>query len=116
METLAVVAYRQPVLKAEVEAVRGVSSGELLRQLLERNLVRIAGRSPELGNPYLYSTSKRFLECFGLANLEALPRAAKLRGRGIPDWDQELQNNDDLPTDPSETDAAENAVTQEDSP
>ena len=60
METLAVVAYRQPVLRAEIEAVRGVQCGEILRQLIERELVRIAGRSEELGRPFLYGTTKRF--------------------------------------------------------
>ncbi len=86
METLAVVAYRQPVLKAEIEAVRGVACGELLRQLLDRGLVRISGRSPELGNPYLYGTTRKFLEVFGLSNIETLPRADKLRGKGLPSW------------------------------
>ena len=86
METLAVVAYRQPVLKADVEAIRGVSCGELLRQLLDRGMVRITGRSTELGNPFLYGTTRRFLEVFGLASIEALPRGKKLRGKGLPDW------------------------------
>ncbi len=73
METLAVVAYRQPVSRANVEAVRGVACGELLRQLMERDLIRIAGRSEELGRPYLYGTTKRFLQLFGLASTDALP-------------------------------------------
>ncbi len=72
METLAVVAYRQPVLRAEVEAIRGVSCGEMLRQLMERDLVRIRGRSEELGRPYLYGTTKRFLQRFGLDSIEEL--------------------------------------------
>lgn len=84
METLAVVAYRQPVRKADIEAIRGVSCGDLLRQLLDRGMVRIAGRSSELGNPYLYGTTRRFLEVFGLPNLESLPRARQLRGSGLP--------------------------------
>ena len=75
METLSVVAYRQPVVRAEIEAIRGVASGEILRQLLERELVRISGRSEELGRPYLYSTTKQFLQVFGLGSLEELPRA-----------------------------------------
>jgi hypothetical protein len=62
LETLAVIAYRQPVLRADIEAIRGVNCGEILRQLMDRDLVRIAGRSEELGRPYLYSTTKRFLE------------------------------------------------------
>ena len=79
METLAVVAYRQPVLRAEIEAIRGVQSGEVLRQLIERDLVRIAGRSGELGRPFLYGTTKQFLRVFGLRHLEELPRAEVLR-------------------------------------
>ena len=73
METLAVVAYRQPVSRANAEAVRGVGCGELLRQLMERDLIRIVGRSEELGRPYLYGTTKHFLQLFGLPNTDALP-------------------------------------------
>ena len=73
METLSVVAYRQPVSRANVESVRGVGCGELLRQLMEKDLVRIAGRSEELGRPYLYGTTKRFLQLFGLVNIDTLP-------------------------------------------
>lgn len=79
LETLAVIAYRQPVPRAEIEAVRGVNSGEILRQLMERDLVRISGRSEELGRPYLYATTKKFLQVFGLVSLEELPRAETLR-------------------------------------
>jgi len=75
METLAVVAYRQPVMRADVEAIRGVSCGEILSQLLNRDLILIGGRSQELGRPYLYKTTKRFLQVFGLRSLEQLPRA-----------------------------------------
>jgi len=74
METLAVVAYRQPVLRAEIEAIRGVQCGEVLRQLIERELVRIVGRSEELGRPLLYGTTRQFLQVFGLRHLEDLPR------------------------------------------
>ena len=74
METLAVVAYRQPVLRAEIEAIRGVQCGEVLRQLIERDLVRIVGRSEELGRPLLYGTTRQFLQVFGLRHLEDLPR------------------------------------------
>src|SRR5262249_54441802 len=66
LETLAVVAYRQPVMRADVDAVRGVQCGELLRQLLEKGLVRIAGRHNSLGRPVLYATTKKFLQAFGL--------------------------------------------------
>ncbi len=79
METLAVVAYRQPVLRTEIEAVRGVQCGDILRQLMERDLVRIVGRSDDLGRPLLYGTTKRFLAMFGLRHLDELPRAAEFR-------------------------------------
>ena len=79
LETLAVVAYRQPVLRAEIEAIRGVDCGEILRQLMDRDLVRTAGRAEELGRPYWYATTKRFLQVFGLRHLDDLPRAELLR-------------------------------------
>ena len=78
-ETLAVVAYRQPVLRAEIEAIRGVDCGEILRQLMDRDLLRTAGRANELGRPYWYATTKRFLQVFGLRHLDDLPRADLLR-------------------------------------
>jgi segregation and condensation protein B len=81
METLAVVAYRGPVLRAEIEAVRGVQCGDILRQLMERDLVRITSRSDDLGRPLLYGTTKRFLQIFGLRHLDELPLAADLRLR-----------------------------------
>ena len=86
LETLTVVAYRQPIIKAEIEAIRGVSCGEMLRQLLESNLVKISGRSEKLGQPFLYATSKDFLTCFGLNSINDLPRAKQLRGQGLPAW------------------------------
>jgi len=91
METLAVVAHRQPVLRAEIEAIRGVQSGEMLKQLMELDLVRIVGRSPELGRPFLYGTTKKFLQVFGLKNLDELPRADLLK-RDVqqpPTWEGE---------------------------
>jgi segregation and condensation protein B len=79
METLVLVAYRQPVTRADVDAIRGVQSAELLRQLLEKGLVRIVGEEETLGRPYLYGTTKSFLESFGLRSLDELPDAAELR-------------------------------------
>ena len=84
LETLAVIAYRQPVPRADIEAIRGVNCGEIVRQLMERDLVRIEGRSAELGRPYLYSTTKRFLQIFGLNHLEELPRRGELRTTPLP--------------------------------
>lgn len=74
LETLAIVAYKQPVTRADIEAVRGVSSGDLLNRLREVDLVRIVGRAEDLGRPMLYGTTRRFLEVFGLASLDELPR------------------------------------------
>jgi segregation and condensation protein B len=82
LETMAVIAYRQPAGRAEIEAIRGVNCGEILRQLMDRDLVRITGRGNELGRPYLYATTKRFLQLFGLRSLDELPRAAQLRSGG----------------------------------
>ncbi len=79
LETLTVVAYRQPVTRADVEAVRGVQCAEMLKQLLERGLVRIAGEDNSLGRPYLYETTRQFLEVFGLGGLDELPLADRLR-------------------------------------
>ena len=73
METLAVVACCQPVLRVGVEAIRGVQCGEMLRQLMDRDLVRIVGRSEELGRPFYYGTTRRFLQVFGLRSLDDLP-------------------------------------------
>lgn len=78
LETLAVVAYRQPVTRAEVEHVRGVDAGAVIRTLLERDLVRIAGHREIAGRPMLYATTRRFLEVFGLASLEDLPTLREL--------------------------------------
>jgi len=79
METLAVVAYRQPVVRTDIEKVRGVQCGEILRQLMDRGMVRISGRADDLGRPFLYGTTRNFLEVFGLRSLDELPRASMLR-------------------------------------
>ena len=78
LETLAIVAYRQPVTKAEVEAVRGVQAGPILRTLVDRGLVRVTGRAEVPGAPLEYGTTKDFLDRFGLGSLEELPRDAEL--------------------------------------
>ena len=85
METLTIVAYRQPITRADIEMVRGVQSTEMLKQLMDRGLVRIAGEDNSLGRPYLYETTRKFLEGFGLRSLEDLPRADHLRVVGQKD-------------------------------
>lgn len=79
LETLAVIAYKQPVMRAEVEVVRGVACSELIRHLMEKGLVRIAGRHDSLGRPQLYGTTKKFLQSFGLNSLKDLPEVEALR-------------------------------------
>ncbi|MCH2154306.1 MAG: SMC-Scp complex subunit ScpB [Phycisphaerales bacterium] len=73
LETLSIIAYRQPVMRAEIEAIRGVACGDVLRGLLERRMIRIAGRAEELGRPILYGTTREFLKVFGLAGIDDLP-------------------------------------------
>ena len=73
LETLSIIAYRQPIMRAEIEAIRGVACGEVLRALLERRLVKIAGRAEQPGRPMLYGTSPHFLKVFGLPGIDALP-------------------------------------------
>src|SRR5215213_3568867 len=78
LETLAIIAYKQPILRADIEAIRGVACGETIRSLMEKHLVKIAGRAEVPGRPILYGTTKRFLELFGLNSVKDLPQ-----GEGI---------------------------------
>ncbi len=78
LETLAVIAYRQPVTKAEIEAIRGVQAGPILRSLVDRGLARVLGRADLPGRPLQYGTSKEFLDRFGLMSLKDLPRDSEL--------------------------------------
>jgi len=78
LEVLALVAYRQPVLKADIDAIRGVKSGPHLRHLLDLRLVRIVGRAAVPGRPFLYGTTREFLDRFGLESLSDLPEAGRL--------------------------------------
>jgi segregation and condensation protein B len=89
LETLAIIAYKQPMTRASLEAIRGVACGEVLRSLIERRLVTIVGRAEELGRPMLYGTTKAFLETFGLATLKDLPTAEDLRLGGADDAERD---------------------------
>ena len=75
VETLAIIAYKQPITRADLESIRGVACGEVLRSLMERRLVTIDGRAEEPGRPMLYGTTREFLDQFGLASLKDLPPA-----------------------------------------
>jgi segregation and condensation protein B len=72
-------AYRQPIMRADVEAIRGVQCGEMLRKLMEKGLIRIAGRHDSLGRPVLYGTTRKFLQVFGLKSLRELPSVEQLQ-------------------------------------
>jgi segregation and condensation protein B len=100
LETLAIVAYRQPITRADIEAVRGVAVDGVLQNLMERGLVKIAGRAEVPGRPLLYETTQFFLEHFGLRNLDELPNAEELRKRYLPMAPRKA------PVAPSETEAA----------
>lgn len=94
MEALAIIAYRQPVTKAEIELVRGVDCGGVLRTLLEKKLIAIKGKKEVMGRPFLYATTPRFLEVFGLENLSSLPsieEIKQLKDSDIPFIEQDNQ-------------------------
>jgi segregation and condensation protein B len=78
LESLAIIAYRQPILRADLESIRGVACGEVLRSLMDRRLVKIVGRADEVGRPMLYGTTNEFLKQFGIGRLEELPNAKEL--------------------------------------
>jgi segregation and condensation protein B len=78
IETLAIIAYKQPIIRADVEAIRGVQSGQMIRTLIEKGLVKITGRDEVLGRPLLYGTTKMFLEHFGLKSTKDLPKVEEL--------------------------------------
>lgn len=78
LETLAIVAYKQPVIRQEIERIRGVDAGGVLRALLEKNLIRIMGRKAIPGRPLIYGTTRKFLEVFDLRDLDSLPRLKEI--------------------------------------
>lgn len=101
LETLSIVAYRQPVTRADVEKIRGVQASEMLRQLMDRGLVRITGEDDSLGRPFLYGTTRQFLEEYGFGSLDDLPMAETLRRRDEPQEVPEPAADADEPDDGS---------------
>ena len=79
LETLAIIAYKQPVIRVDIEAIRGVAAGEVIRSLMYKGMVKIVGRAEVLGRPMLYGTTKKFLEVFGLNSLKDLPKIEELK-------------------------------------
>ena len=100
LETLSIIAYRQPVMRAEIEVIRGVACGEVLRSIMEKRLVKIVGRAEELGRPMLYGTTREFLNIFGLATLDDLPdvqglvREASWKPATVPEPENELETTE----------------------
>lgn len=113
LETLAVVAYKQPVLKAEIERIRGVEVGGILRTLMEKGLIKVAGRKDLPGKPLIYATTRRFLEVFDLHDLGDLPSLEELEAlnEGLDAGQPELAFG---PLDEDEADAGETAAWQDD--
>jgi segregation and condensation protein B len=111
LETLAVVAFRGPVTRAEIDEIRGVDSGGVLRTLLDRHLVAVRGRANILGRPLLYETTPEFLKHFGLSDLTDLPRDSELlrewgQPRSIEEPPVEAETSTDTPEIPVEADPA----------
>jgi segregation and condensation protein B len=79
LETLAIIAYKQPIIRADIETIRGVAVGEIVRTLMYKGLVKIIGRAEVVGRPLLYGTTKKFLEVFGLNSLKDLPKIEELK-------------------------------------
>ena len=115
LETLAIIAYRQPIGRIDIEYIRGVSSAGVIRTLQDRELVDVIGRGDGLGRPLLYGTTNKFLEHFGFSDLEDLPRTEDLpvilKGEDIPDsvgsvisGELETKNNEEIMTTEQEID------------
>jgi len=109
METLAIVAYRQPITKSAMEAVRGVSCDGMLQKLLDRELVRISGRAELPGRPLLYETTDLFFEHFGIKSVDDLPNSSELRRIPLPEPEEV---NEDASSDPPSEDANSEANNQ----
>lgn len=107
METLSIIAYRQPCTRADVEAVRGVQAAEMIKQLMEKGLVRIVGEDDSLGRPYLYGTTKLFLESFGFSKLSELPMAEELVKQEEDETESSEEDSTELDTDDAVSEAAE---------
>ncbi len=110
LETLAIVAYKQPIIKAEIEAIRGVNSDGVLRTLLERRLIKIIGRKEAPGRPLLYGTTKEFLQYFGLKDLSELPTLKEFQDIGDVDPMKEPQQKETLAETQNETQNTSNQL------
>lgn len=103
LETLAIIAYRQPVIRADIEHIRGVDSGGILRMLLERKLVRVLGRRDIPGRPLIYATTNQFLELFGLRDLKDLPSLKEIQEFGREPEEPLESSFDEISAEPPST-------------
>lgn len=118
LETLALIAYRQPITKADIEAVRGVNCDGMVHKLMERNLIESGGRADLPGRPMLYKTTSLFLEHFGVTDIDALPNATELRNVNLPtaepeEPEAEEETEEDAPPELTEIQLAEAALEEE---
>ncbi len=111
METLAIIAYKQPILRQEIERLRGVDVGGIVRALLEKDLIRVMGRKNLPGRPLIYGTTKKFLEVFDLKDIESLPKLKEFNALGGQDETQSNQKEI-----PFQNESNEDTLKQETSP
>ena len=111
METLAIIAYKQPILRQEIERLRGVDVGGIVRALLEKDLIRVMGRKNLPGRPLIYGTTKKFLEVFDLKDIESLPKLKEFNALGGQDETQSTQKEI-----PFQNESNEDTLRQETSP
>ena len=123
LETLAIIAYKQPIERAEIEDIRGVNVDHIVRNLHEKELIKIVGRSEKLGRALLYGTTKKFLEHFGLKSLKDLPRVSELEKQRTPEADEEpsdeggkQQEDDSAESAPADSEVQGNEPDGEDAP
>jgi segregation and condensation protein B len=113
LETLAIIAYRQPITRAEIEYLRGVDSGGVIKTLLEKRIVKILGKKDIPGRPLIYGTTRHFLEVFGLKNLKSLPTLREIEDLSVetvPDHQEELPLEDLSPKTSVETESPRSSV------
>ena len=115
LETLAIIAYKQPVIRSDVEHLRGVDCGGVLRMLMERNLIRVLGRKEIPGRPIIYATTKQFLEVFDLKNLRDLPTPKEIEDLAKAPLDDAAEE-EESPSSEMETDKSESADGAENPP
>jgi segregation and condensation protein B len=112
METLAIVAYKQPILRQEVERLRGVDVGGILRTLLEKGLIRIMGRKNLPGRPLIYGTTRKFLEVFDLKDIDSLPKLKEIKAFGSNGYEATSSGEETSPKEEYRKDDSEKQASQ----